>query len=108
MVYSIEDIKRIVTPIAKKHGIKRIYLFGSYAKGTADDASDIDLLIDTAGTAIKSLLSLSAVYCELEEAFAKPIDLITVSSLEQAPAIPSEEAFRANVINERVSVYAVA
>lgn len=108
MVYTISDIKAAVTPIAKKYGLKAVYLFGSYTKGTATDSSDIDLLIDTTGTDIKSLLGLATVYCELEEALGKAIDLITVSSLEQPIQCPSEASFRTNVINERVSLYAVA
>ena len=92
----------------KKYGLKAVYLFGSYAKGTATDSSDIDLLIDTTGTDIKSLLGLATVYCELEEALGKAIDLITVSSLEQPIQRPSEASFRTNVINERVSLYAAA
>ena len=108
MVYTIDEIKNIVIPIAKKHGLKAVYLFGSYARGTAADSSDVDLLIDTAGTNIKSLLGLAAVYCELEEALGKAVDLITVSSLEQPVQRPSEVIFRANVINERVSLYAAA
>lgn len=35
MIYSIEDIKTIVTPIARKHGIPAVFLFGSYARCTA-------------------------------------------------------------------------
>ena len=35
MIYSIEDIKAIVTPIAQKHGIPAVFLFGSYARGMA-------------------------------------------------------------------------
>lgn len=31
-VYSIEEISRIVAPIADEMGIERIYLFGSYAR----------------------------------------------------------------------------
>jgi predicted nucleotidyltransferase len=33
MIYSIEDIKRIVEPIAERHGVKRVWLFGSFARG---------------------------------------------------------------------------
>lgn len=108
MVYSIEQIREIVAPIAKKHKLKAVYLFGSYARGTATESSDIDLIVDTSGTEIKSLLALSAVYCDLEEALAKPVDLITVSSLEQHSQMPSEQSFRVNVKNERVSIYAAA
>jgi len=108
MVYSIEQIRDIVAPIAEKHSLKAVYLFGSYARGAATEHSDIDLIIDTSGTEIKSLLGLAAVYCDLEEALAKPVDLITVSSLEQRSQMPSDVRFRSNIENERVNIYAVA
>ncbi len=85
-----------------------MYLFGSYARGTATEHSDVDLLIDTEGTAIKSLLDLAAVYCEMEEALNKPVDLLTLSSFTQAAHMPSETAFRDTVYEERRTLYAVA
>jgi uncharacterized protein len=33
--YTIEEIKNIVAPIARKYDIKHIYFFGSYARGDA-------------------------------------------------------------------------
>ena len=45
-VYTIEEIKSIVTPIAAAHDVDRIYLFGSYARGEATASSDIDLRVD--------------------------------------------------------------
>ena len=108
MVYTIPEIQRIITPVAQKYGLKAVYVFGSYARGTAREDSDVDLLIDTTGTAIKSLLDLGAVYCDLEEALNKNIDLITLSSLEQPIQMPSEELFRRNVQAERRVLYAVA
>ena len=108
MVYSIDEIRRIVTPIAEKHKIPAVYLFGSYARGTATADSDIDLLVDTTGTALKSLLSLGALYNDFEAALGKQIDLITVSSLQQKAQMPSQEQFRNAVWNEKVSLYDVA
>ncbi len=108
MVYTISEIQAIITPIAKKFGLKAVYLFGSYARGTATDSSDVDLLIDTEGTAIKSLLDLAAVYCELEEALGKPVDLLTLSSFRQEAHMPSERMFRDTVNEERKMLYAVA
>ena len=43
-----------------------------------------------------------------EEALGKPVDLITMSSLEQQAQMPSEQHFKANVVKERVSIYAAA
>lgn len=42
-VYTIDEIKKNVVPIAKAHDVGRIYLFGSYARGEATPSSDIDL-----------------------------------------------------------------
>ena len=42
----ITTIRKIITPIARSFGIKRVYLFGSYAKGNANASSDVDLLIE--------------------------------------------------------------
>ena len=105
MIYTIEEIRRIITPIAKKYRLPAVYLFGSYARGDATETSDLDFLVDTTGTELKSLLTLGALYTELEEAFQKPIDLI---SLTQRAQMPSEEAFRDTVWKERVNLYEVA
>jgi hypothetical protein len=107
-VYTIEEIRRIVQPIAEKYRIPAIYLFGSYARGTATDSSDIDFIVDTAGTELKSLMSLGKLYCDLEAALGKKIDLITVGSLRQKALMPSEESFRNTVWTEKVSLYDVA
>lgn len=108
MIYTILEIQAIVTPIAQKHKLKAVYLFGSYARGTATENSDVDLLIDTEGTSIKSLLDLATVYCELEEALGKSVDLLTLSSFTQTTRMPSETAFRNTVNKERKTLYAVA
>ncbi len=45
MIASQADFKWIVQRILATHTAESIYLFGSYAKGTAHAGSDIDLLI---------------------------------------------------------------
>lgn len=108
MIYSVEEIAARVAPIAEAYGLRSIYVFGSYARNEATEHSDIDLLIDTAGTNLRSLLSLGQLYCDLEAALHKKIDLITLSSLEQSPALSSETLFRENVNKEKVKLYDVA
>ena len=49
MIYAVDEIARIVRPIAQRYGLRAVYLFGSYARGAATEDSDIDLLIDTTG-----------------------------------------------------------
>ena len=43
---TIEEIKNRIKPIAKTYGIDKISLFGSYAKGEANEESDVDFYID--------------------------------------------------------------
>ena len=40
-----KDIEKIKQTIVKKFNPKKVYLFGSYALGTPDSDSDLDLLI---------------------------------------------------------------
>lgn len=108
MIYTVDEIARLVQPIAKQYELKAVYLFGSYARGTATENSDIDLLIDTTGTSVKSLLQVAAIFCDLEAALGKPVDLVTVSSLEQRPQMPSESNFRKTIWDEKVNIYAAA
>ena len=108
MIYTISELQRIITPIAQKYHLRAVYLFGSYARGTATENSDIDLLIDTEGASVRSLLDLAAIYCDLEEALQKNVDLLTVDSLRQKAQMPSESDFRLAVNAERKMLYAVA
>ncbi len=43
-MFTIEEIREKVIPIAKKYDVKKISLFGSYARGEADEKSDVDFL----------------------------------------------------------------
>ncbi len=46
-VYTVKEITDLVSPVFHKHNVKSAILFGSYAKGTMDKSSDIDLVVDT-------------------------------------------------------------
>ena len=45
-LYTIEDIHQILNPIFEKSGVIKAVLFGSYAKNSARDDSDIDILVE--------------------------------------------------------------
>ena len=80
-MYSITDIREAVIPVAIAYGLKRVYLFGSYAKGTATDDSDVDLLIEK-GKKL-SLIGISGIMQAVSETLKIPVDIITTVSLEQ-------------------------
>ncbi len=76
----IATIRNVITPIAKSYGIKRIYLFGSYAKGEDMEESDIDLLIEKGKP--MSLLKLSGMRQQVQEALDLSVDLVTTVGIE--------------------------
>ena len=76
----ISTIKNNIFPIAKKYGLRRVFLFGSYAKGTATEDSDIDLLIEK-GRPL-SLLKLSGLRQDAKETLGRDVDLVTTTGIE--------------------------
>lgn len=108
MIYTLEEIRSRTQPIIRKYRIPAMYIFGSYARGQATEDSDLDFLVDTTGTDLTSLLRLGALYCDLEDAFEKRIDLITVRSIMQDTDMASDVDFRNAVLKERVRLDAVA
>ena len=95
-VYTIEEIKSIVVPIAKAHSVGRIYLFGSYARGEATPSSDVDLRVDKGN--LRGLFALGALYADLDDGLGKKLDLLTTGSLDQN--------FLRSIADEEVLLYA--
>jgi predicted nucleotidyltransferase len=102
MVYTIDEIKERIKPVAEKYNLPAVYLFGSYARGEANDSSDIDLMIDRTGTAVQGLLEYAAVFDDMKDFLNKEIDMITTYALEES----RDKTFKNNVLNEKVQVYA--
>jgi predicted nucleotidyltransferase len=75
-IYSINEISKIVTPIAKEYGIRKLAIFGSYAQGKATKRSDIDFLILDRGS-LRGLIRLAGFQLALEDRFDVPIDILT-------------------------------
>jgi len=70
--------KQLITYLVNA-GARKIGVFGSYAQGSADTSSDIDLLVKFAD--IKSLLELVKIERELSELIKIKIDLLTENSI---------------------------
>lgn len=80
-VYSIDEIKQIITPLAGQYGVKSVSLFGSYSTGTAKANSDIDLKIEKGQ--LRSLFQISSFRLALEDALSLPVDLLTCESSDK-------------------------
>ena len=78
-VYQPEEIRQIVAPSAARYGVKRLYLFGSYARGEQTADSDIDILIQPEKSV--GLFKLSGMHLDLQELLNLEVDLVTVKGL---------------------------
>ena len=82
-IYTISEIEAAVAPIARAYGVKRIALFGSYAKGEATSQSDVDIHILDNGR-LKGLFRLAGFHRELQERLAVPVDVLTSDALSDS------------------------
>lgn len=85
-VYTIPELKTILSPVFAEHGVKWAVLFGSYAKGTATPRSDVDLVVDSGLRGLAFLGLLESVATALDT----PVDLIDVSHIECGSRIDRE------------------
>lgn len=96
MIYSLDDIKRIVQSVAVRYNVESIYLFGSYARGEATEKSDLDFLV-FGGKNFK-LSNVFALAEDLREAFDKPIDVFEIHEIN------TESKFYDTIMKERLCV----
>ena len=77
---TIDEIKTAVSKVGKKYGIKNAYLFGSYARGEANENSDVDIIIDRGK--IDGLIELSGFRLDLiDELNGNDVDVITLGGI---------------------------
>ncbi|GHU68234.1 nucleotidyltransferase [Clostridia bacterium] len=106
MIYTIDEIKKKITPLAVKHNLAAVYLFGSYARGEATKNSDIDIMIDRDGSDIKSALDMGGLFAEAEDEFgADNIDLITTGVLTSPYTTRMKPFFVTNIKKEQLKIY---
>ena len=89
----LERIKKLITPILKKYGIKKAGIFGSYARGDYSKNSDIDILVKLPrGIGLEFI----GIELELEEKLGKKVHLVTYKYVH--PYI------KKNIFSEEISV----
>ncbi len=79
---------------AAKHGAFNVRVFGSVARGRADEQSDLDLLVDMETG--RSLFDLGGLLVELEELLDCNVDVVTEQGLR--------ERIRERVLREAVAL----
>ena len=85
----------------ERHQLKQLALFGSYARGEANEQSDLDFRADV--PADFGMFRLGALQSDLEEAFHEKVDLITSGMLDD----PLSGKLAQNIEEDEVILYGV-
>jgi len=71
--------KEQILALAAKYGASDVRVFGSVARGTADEQSDVDFLVKLAPG--RSLLDLGGLLYELQQLLGRRVDVVTPAGL---------------------------
>lgn len=96
-IYTPLQIQALLQPVFAAYKIKKATLFGSYAKGLAEERSDIDILVDSGlkGLAFFGLLE------DVVTTLGKEVDLLDISQLTPDSQIREEIKRNGVVIYEQ-------
>lgn len=75
----MQPVREKIISILRRNDVRKASFFGSIVRGEMTDQSDVDLLVEFEGR--KSLLDLSGLKIELEDALGRKVDVVTYRSL---------------------------
>jgi len=90
----LREKREEILQIAARHGARNVRVFGSVARGEADERSDIDFLVEMERG--RSLFDLGGLLVDLQDLLGQEVDVITIGGLR--------ERMRDQVLREAVSL----
>ncbi len=75
----INEKREEILRIAASHGARNVRIFGSVARGDADESSDIDFLVEMEPN--RNLLDLGALLTDLRELMGRRVDVVSEKGL---------------------------
>ena len=76
----LKEKREAILRICAKHGARNVRVFGSIARGEADEQSDIDLLVDMEPG--RTLLDLGGLLMDLRSLLGQKVDVVTERGLK--------------------------
>jgi hypothetical protein len=77
----LKEKRQEILDVAARHGARNIRVFGSVARGEADEQSDIDFLVDLEQG--RTLLDLGGLLMDLQRLLGRKVDVATSDLLRQ-------------------------
>lgn len=94
-ILTVQQIKDICTDVFSTFDIEYCYLFGSYAKGKANENSDVDLLISTSVSGMKFYDLVETI----RENLKKKVDVLNKEQLNDNPDLINE------ILKDGIKIY---
>ncbi|MDB5210368.1 MAG: nucleotidyltransferase [Sediminibacterium sp.] len=82
MILTKEQIQKIISEYFAGKPVKKVWLFGSYARGDADENSDLDVLVEV-DYANNPGLSFFGWHAELSQKTDKSVDVVSDGGLSK-------------------------
>ncbi|MBU4232951.1 MAG: nucleotidyltransferase family protein [Proteobacteria bacterium] len=76
----IQEKRREILEIAARHGAYNVRIFGSVARGEADEASDVDVLVELEQN--RSLFDLGGFLADMQDLLGCRVDVVTEKGLK--------------------------
>lgn len=96
-VSNVSDVTHVLSPVFERYNVSKAILFGSYAKDSANEQSDLDLLVDSHLRGFKFCGLMGAIH----DAVGIPVDVLDVTHIEKDSAIEKEIQKTGVVIYEK-------
>ena len=98
-IYTIAELKKIISNVLKNFEVKKAVLFGSYAKNTPTAKSDIDLVVDSEGKLLN--IYFYGLLEDLIQKLQKNVDLFEISEIQKDSRIYNDIQKEGIVIYEK-------
>ena len=87
MIYTIDELKLLLTPVFQEYNVKSAVLFGSYGKGTATSKSDVDIVVDSG---LKGLRFVGLIDEIREVLSGKEADVFDITHIDHGSRVERE------------------
>jgi predicted nucleotidyltransferase len=76
----LKERREEILAVATRHGAHNVRVFGSVARGEADEHSDVDFLVDMEPG--RSLFDMGGLLMDLQELLGREVDVVTERGLK--------------------------
>lgn len=77
----LKNLEKVIVPVLRRNDVVKAGIFGSFARGDAKKASDIDILIEVKAKKF-SLFDLVGLELELKKILGRDVDLLTYNGID--------------------------